>query len=156
MNADQFLGDLALRFTITPLKKVDISKNTIPVKNDGSMHIIHLYLESEWYELTRPVDPAADVISRLDVSVLQQVVLDDILAIMDPRGDPRISFVGGIVPLSEVVKEVDAGEYSAAFIMQPVTAQAVIDVADAGLIMPPKSTWFEPKLLSGMVIHEIR
>ncbi len=156
MNADQFLGDLALRFTITPLKKVDISKNTIPVKNDGSMHIIHLYLESEWYELTRPVDPAADVISRLDVSVLQEVVLDDILAIMDPRGDPRISFVGGIVPLSEVVKEVDAGEYSAAFIMQPVTAQAVIDVADAGLIMPPKSTWFEPKLLSGMVIHEIR
>ena len=156
MNADQFLGDLGLRFTITPLKKVDISKNTIPVKNDGSMHIMHLYVESEWYELTRPVDPKADVISRLDVSVLQQVVMDDMLAIMDPRGDPRISFVGGIVPLSEVIKEVDNGEYSAAFIMQPVTAQGVIDVADAGLIMPPKSTWFEPKLLSGMVIHEIR
>ncbi|HKM41813.1 MAG TPA: DUF1015 family protein [Methanocorpusculum sp.] len=156
MNADQFLGDLGLRFTITPLKKVDISKNTIPVKNDGSMHIMHLYVESEWYELTRPVDPKADVISRLDVSVLQQIVLDDMLAIMDPRGDPRISFVGGIVPLSEVIKEVDNGEYSAAFIMQPVTAQGVIDVADAGLIMPPKSTWFEPKLLSGMVIHEIR
>lgn len=156
MNADQFLGDLALRFTVTPLKKVDVSKNMIPVKNDGSMHIIHLYLESQWYELTRPVDPSADAISRLDVSVLQELVLDDMLAIFDPRGDPRISFVGGIAPLADVIKDVDNGEYSAAFIMQPVTAQQVIDVADAGLIMPPKSTWFEPKLLSGMVIHEIR
>ena len=78
------------------------------------------------------------------------------LGIIDPRGDPRISFVGGIVPLADVVKEVDAGEYSAAFIMQPGTAQGVIDVADNAMIMPPKSTWFEPKLLSGMVIHEIR
>ena len=155
MNADQFLGDLSLRFEVKQLKTVDVSKNIIPVKNDGSLHIIHLYVESQWYELTRPVDPKADVISRLDVSVLQEFVLDDMLGIMDPRGDPRISFVGGIVPLSEVIKEVDAGEYSAAFIMQPVTAQSVIDVADAGLIMPPKSTWFEPKLLSGMVIHEI-
>jgi len=155
MNADQFLGDLSLRFDIKQLKTVDVSKNMIPVKNDVSLHIIHLYVESQWYELTRPVDPTADAISRLDVSVLQEFVLDDMLGIMDPRGDPRISFVGGIVPLSEVIKEVDAGEYSAAFIMQPVTAQGVIDVADAGLIMPPKSTWFEPKLLSGMVIHEI-
>lgn len=156
MNADQFLGDLALRFTVTQLKKVDVSKNIIPADANTSMHIIHLYLESQWYELTRPVDPAADEISRLDVSVLQELVLDDMLAIFDPRGDPRISFVGGFAPLADVIKEVDKGEYSAAFIMQPVTAQQVIDVADAGLIMPPKSTWFEPKLLSGMVIHEIR
>ena len=78
------------------------------------------------------------------------------LAILDPRGDPRIAFVGGIVPLEEVTKQVDSGEFAAAFIMQPVTAQGVIDVADAGLIMPPKSTWFEPKLLSGMVMHEIK
>ncbi|HJK13611.1 MAG TPA: DUF1015 domain-containing protein, partial [Methanocorpusculum sp.] len=118
-------------------------------------HIIHLYLESQWYELTRPVDPKADAIARLDVSVLQESVLDDMLGIIDPRGDPRISFVGGIVPLSDVTREVDAGEFSAAFIMQPVTAQGVIDVADNAMIMPPKSTWFEPKLLSGMVIHEI-
>ena len=119
------------------------------------MHVIHLYLESNWYELTRKVDETADAIERLDVSVLQNLVLDDMLAIFDPRGDPRISFVGGIVPLADVIKDVDNGEFSAAFIMQPVTAQQVIDVADAGLIMPPKSTWFEPKLLSGMVIHEI-
>lgn len=157
MNADQFLSDLALRFTITPIKKVDITKNTVPplADTDGSTHIIHLYLESQWYELTRPVDPKADAIARLDVSVLQESVLDDMLGIIDPRGDPRISFVGGIVPLSDVTREVDAGEFSTAFIMQPVTAQGVIDVADNAMIMPPKSTWFEPKLLSGMVIHEI-
>lgn len=157
MNADQFLGDLSLRFTVTPIKKVDVTKNAVPpmAETDGSTHIMHLYLESEWYELTRPVDPSADAIARLDVSVLQESVLDDMLGIIDPRGDPRISFVGGIVPLADVVKEVDAGEYSAAFIMQPVTSAGVIDVADNEMIMPPKSTWFEPKLLSGMVIHEI-
>ncbi|HJJ47193.1 MAG TPA: DUF1015 family protein [Methanocorpusculum sp.] len=157
MNADTFLGNLSLRFNITPIKKVDVKKNTIPPCETAlDMHIIHLYLESQWYELTRKMDDTADAIERLDVSVLQNLVLDDMLAIVDPRGDPRISFVGGIVPLGDVIKKVDNGEYSAAFIMQPVTAQQVIDVADAGLIMPPKSTWFEPKLLSGMVIHEIK
>jgi len=156
LNADMFLSDLSLRFKITPIKKVDIRKNEIPAMEKGKdMHIMHLYLESQWYELTRPVDGTADAIERLDVSVLQNVVMDDMLAIFDPRGDPRIAFVGGIVPLSEVTKQVDNGEFAAAFIMQPVTAQQVIDVADAGLIMPPKSTWFEPKLLSGMVMHEI-
>ena len=157
LNADMFLNDLALRFTITPIKKVDIKKNAVPARETSSdMHVIHLYLESQWYELTRKVELSADAIERLDVSVLQNLVLDDMLAILDPRGDPRIAFVGGIVPLEEVTKQVDSGEFAAAFIMQPVTAQGVIDVADAGLIMPPKSTWFEPKLLSGMVMHEIK
>lgn len=158
MNADQFIGDLSLRFTVTPIKKVDVTKNAVPplADADGSTHIMHLYLESKWYELTRPVDPGADAIAQLDVSALQESVLDDMLGIIDPRGDPRISFVGGIVPLGDVVKEVDAGEYSAAFIMQPITSEGVIDVADNTMIMPPKSTWFEPKLLSGMVIHEIK
>ena len=157
LNADMFLNDLSLRFTITPVKKVDIKKNAVPPRETSpKMHVMHLYLESQWYELTRPVDESADAIERLDVSVLQNLVLDDMLAILDPRGDPRIAFVGGVVPLEEVTKQVDSGEFAAAFIMQPVTAQGVIDVADAGLIMPPKSTWFEPKLLSGMVMHEIR
>ncbi|HJJ28917.1 MAG TPA: DUF1015 family protein [Methanocorpusculum sp.] len=157
LNADQFLADLALRFNITEIKKVDIKKNAVPPKETApGKHVMHLYLESKWYELTRDVDPAADAIERLDVSVLQNVVLDDMLAIFDPRGDPRIAFVGGVVPLSDITKEVDSGEFAAAFIMQPVTAQQVLDVADNELIMPPKSTWFEPKLLSGMVIHEIK
>ena len=157
LNADQFLSDLSLRFDITPIKKVDIKKNFVPARETAAdKHVMHLYLESQWYELTRDVDPAADAIERLDVSVLQNVVLDDMLAIFDPRGDPRISFVGGVVPLSDITKEVDSGEFAAAFIMQPVTAQQVLDVADNELIMPPKSTWFEPKLLSGMVIHEIK
>ncbi|MDO5845550.1 MAG: DUF1015 family protein [Methanocorpusculum sp.] len=157
LNADQFLADLSLRFKIAPIKKVDVKKNAVPaIEKSPDMHVMHLYLESQWYELTRPVDKSADAIERLDVSVLQNVVLDDMLAIFDPRGDPRISFVGGIVPLADVVREVDNGEFAAAFIMQPVTSRQVIDVADAGLIMPPKSTWFEPKLLSGMVIHEIK
>jgi uncharacterized protein (DUF1015 family) len=157
MNADQFLGDLALRFSVTPVRKVDLSKSTLPpaAKDDGRTHILHLYLESGWYELTKPVNPDADAIARLDVSVLQELVLDDMLGISDPRGDPRIAFAGGSVPLSEIAAEVDRGEYAAAFIMRPVTADTVLGVANNALIMPPKSTWFEPKLLSGMVIHEI-
>ncbi|MDR3102003.1 MAG: DUF1015 family protein [Methanocalculaceae archaeon] len=158
MHADQFLGALSLRFTVTPIKRVDISKNVVPpaAAVDGLVHIIHLYLGGRWYELTCPVDPYADAITRLDVSVLQESVLDDMLGIADPRGDPRVSFVGGSVPLADVMKAVDSGEYSVAFIMQPMTALGVIDVADNAMIMPPKSTWFEPKLLSGMVVHEIK
>jgi uncharacterized protein (DUF1015 family) len=157
MNSGQFLEELAMRFTVTPIKMVDITKSVVPpITNiDDSTHIVHLYLENQWYELTRSVDPSADVVARLDVSVLQELVLGDILCITDPRGDSRISFVGGIVPLADVMKGVDAGEYSAVFVMQPITAQEVIGVADNAMIMPPKSTWFEPKLLSGMVIHEI-
>ena len=156
LNADMFLNDLSLRFSVTPIKKVDLKKNAVPARETSKkMHVMHLYLESQWYELTRPVDESADAIERLDVSVLQNLVMDDMLAIFDPRGDPRIAFIGGIVPLSEITRQVDSGEFAAAFVMQPVTSQQVIDVADAGLIMPPKSTWFEPKLLSGMVMHEI-
>ncbi len=156
LNADMFLNDLSLRFKITPIRRVDTRKNAVPaIEKSKKMHVMHLYLESQWYELTRLVDETADAIERLDVSVLQNVVMDDMLGIFDPRGDPRIAFVGGIVPLKEVTKQVDSGEFAAAFIMQPVTVQQVTDVADAGLIMPPKSTWFEPKLLSGMVMHEI-
>ncbi|HJK01995.1 MAG TPA: DUF1015 family protein [Methanocorpusculum sp.] len=157
MNADQFISALAMRFNVTSIEKVDTTKNIIPtlVDADGLTHIIHLYLENQWYELTCPMDLNANSIEKLDVSVLQDSVLNDMLGILDPRGDPRISFVGGVVPLADIVKKIDTGEYSAAFIMQPVTAQSVIDVADHAMIMPPKSTWFEPKLLSGMVIHEI-
>lgn len=156
MNADQFLSGLSLRFEISKIKKVDLKKNFIsPLEKSKKFHVIHLYLESQWYELTRPIDESADAVDVLDVSVLQNLVLDDMLAIIDQRSDPRLSFVGGVLPLEEIVKEVDSGEYSAAFIMQPITSDQVINVADAGLIMPPKSTWFEPKLLSGMVIHEI-
>jgi uncharacterized protein (DUF1015 family) len=157
MSPEQFLDNLALRFTITSIKKVDTTKNAIPslTEMDKATHVIHLYLEKRWYELTRPVDQGADVITRLDVSVLQKSILDDILGIIDPRDDPRLSFIGGTVPLADITKEVDAGRYSASFIMQPLTAQEVIDVADNAMIMPPKSTWFEPKLLSGMIIHEI-
>jgi uncharacterized protein (DUF1015 family) len=157
MNSDQFLEELAMRFTVTPIKMVDIMKSVVPpiTNTADSIHIVHLYMENQWYELTRPVDPNTDVVARLDVSVLQELVLGDILCITDPRGDSRISFVGGIVSLADVTKGVDAGEYSAVFVMQPITAQEVIDVADNAMIMPPKSTWFEPKLLSGMIIHEI-
>ena len=94
-------------------------------------------------------------IGAIGVPQAARVIAADMLAIFDPRGDPRISFVGGIVPLADVIKDVDSGEFSAAFIMQPVTAQQVIDVADAGLIMPPKSTWFEPKLRDGLLSHLI-
>ena len=113
---------------------------------------VSMYLGGKWYGLKMPVDPKADPVSRLDVSVLQDKLLAPVLGIEDVRTSKRIDFVGGIRGTGELVKRVDA-DGGVAFSMYPVTLTQLMDIADAGQIMPPKSTWFEPKLRSGLVIH---
>ncbi len=114
-----------------------------------------LYINSKWYALTAPasLSKTGDAVARLDVSLLQNNILDPLLGIKDPRTDTRIKFVGGIDGIKALETLVNSGNYAAAFALYPTAMQQVMDVADAGQVMPPKSTWFEPKLLSGMVTH---
>jgi uncharacterized protein (DUF1015 family) len=116
-----------------------------------------VFVGGGWYRLT--LDPATidakDPIRSLDVSLLQERVLEPILAIGDVRTDPRIEFVGGIRGADELEKRVRSGEMAVAFAMYPVTVQQLMTIADAGAVMPPKSTWFEPKLKSGLFVHTL-
>lgn len=114
---------------------------------------VRVYLEGQWYGLKLKVSPEAGPIEQLDAYVLQQDVLTPILAIDDPRTSDRVDFIGGIRGTQELVKLVDNGQAAAAFSMYPVTIKQLMDIADAGEIMPPKSTWFEPKLRSGLFVH---
>jgi uncharacterized protein (DUF1015 family) len=115
--------------------------------------VVHLYVGGTWYECTRPRESGAETPDTLDVAVLQKHVLEGMLGITDPRGDARLQYLGGARPVSDLEKLVDDGTYRLAFAMQPVKVETVLSIADAGGIMPPKSTWFEPKLLSGLVVH---
>lgn len=114
-----------------------------------------LYLGGKWYRLTfRPeLVPSHDPVARLDVSLLQNYLIAPVLGIDDPRRDRRIDFVGGIRGLSELEKRVDSGEMALAFALHPTSMEDLMAVADAGAVMPPKSTWFEPKLADGLVSH---
>lgn len=118
-------------------------------------HTFGLYLGGEWYRLAAKAGTVDedDPVRRLDVSILQERVIAPIFGIQDPRTDKRIDFVGGIRGLSELELRVDSGEAKAAFAMFPTAPEELMAIADAGLVMPPKSTWFEPKLLSGLFIH---
>lgn len=119
-------------------------------------HTFGLYLEGKWYALTtKAAYISADPVSGLDVSILQEHVLSPLLAIGDPRTDKRIDFVGGIRGLGELEKRVDSGEMKLAFSLYPTSMDELMRVADAGLTMPPKSTWFEPKLRSGLFLHDL-
>lgn len=113
---------------------------------------ISMYFQGKWYGLRCPTDPKADPVGRLDVSVLQDKLLASLLGVDDPRTSKKIDFVGGIRGTGELVKRVDQ-EGGVAFSLFPVTLTQLMDIADAGQIMPPKSTWFEPKLRSGLFIH---
>ncbi len=115
----------------------------------------HMYLEGAWYRLSWPLPEDGDPVAVLDVSVLQDRLLRPILGIDDPRTDQRISFVGGIRGPDELTRVVGRGDAAVAFSMYPVTVSQMMDIADAGKVMPPKSTWFEPKLRSGLLVHEI-
>lgn len=114
-----------------------------------------MYLDRQWYRLA--IDPArvpvGDPVRRLDVSLLQDNLLGPVLGIGDPRRDERIDFVGGIRGLGELERRVDSGEWRVAFALFPTGMEALMAVADAGEVMPPKSTWFEPKLADGLVSH---
>lgn len=113
-----------------------------------------MYLDGEWYKLSPKFSTAElGVIEKLDVSLLQDNLLAPVLGIDDPRTSKRIDFVGGIRGTKELVKLVDSGKAAVAFSMYPTTLDQLMDIADAGAIMPPKSTWFEPKLRDGLVVH---
>ena len=126
------------------------------VKPKG-LHNFSLYLGGKWYSLTAKEGryDDSDPIGVLDVTISSNLILDKILGIKDLRSDKRIDFVGGIRGLGELQRRVDSGEMKVALALYPVTMQQIIDIADSGNIMPPKTTWFEPKLRSGLVIHAL-
>jgi uncharacterized protein (DUF1015 family) len=116
-----------------------------------------VYVDGAWYALTLNADliDASQPVDSLDCALLERHVLSPVLDIHDLRTDPRIGFVGGIRGLLELQRRVDSGEAAAAFALHAVSIEQLINVADAGLCMPPKSTWFEPKLRSGLFIHQL-
>ena len=115
-----------------------------------------MYLDDSWYKLVaKPGTYSEDPIGILDVTILQQNVLDKLLNIKDPRVDKRIDFVGGIRGMSALQKKVDNKEAAVAFSLYPVTIKQLFNIADSGNVMPPKSTWFEPKLRDGLVVYMI-
>ena len=121
------------------------------------VHQFALYIEGEWYSLTLKEGLARedDPIESLDVSISSKLILDKVLGITDLRGDKRIDFVGGLRGYGELERRVDSGEMKMALALHPVTMQQIMHIADSGCIMPPKATWFEPKLRSGLVIHKL-
>ncbi len=123
----------------------------------NALHNFSMYINGHWYSLTarEGTYDDNDPIGVLDVTVLSKLVLDEILGIKDLRTDKRIDFVGGIRGLGELKKRVDSGEMKVAFALHPVSMKQLLDIADTGNIMPPKTTWFEPKLRSGLVIHTL-
>jgi len=152
---DSFLEAIKKNYSVVPYGEMDISGFNIHphIANPERYHVMHLFLSGKWYECTRPKNPQADPLDSLDVAVLQNLVLQEMLGITDPRGDSRLQYLGGSRPVADLEKLVDEGSYKVAFAMQPVCVETVLSIADAGGVMPPKSTWFEPKLLSGLIIH---
>lgn len=149
---------------LTPAEFLEKLRESFDVTEIGSdiytptkLHNFGMYLDGKWYSLTAKVGTYNDndPIGVLDVTVLSNLVFDKILNLGDLRTSKRIDFVGGIRGLGELQRRVDSGEMVAAFALYPVTMRQIIDIADTGNIMPPKTTWFEPKLRSGLVIHKL-
>lgn len=149
---------------LTPTQLLDALTEHFEVKKCGAeiyhpdrLHNFAMYLDGAWYSLT--AKPGTyddnDPIGVLDVTILSNLVLDKLLGIKDLRTDKRIDLVGGIRGLGELQRRVDSGEMQVAFALYPVSMKQLIDIADSGNIMPPKTTWFEPKLRSGLVIHSL-
>jgi uncharacterized protein (DUF1015 family) len=139
-------------------KGFDIRDMGAEIYKPDRLHNFSMYLEGNWYSLTAKPETYDDndPIGVLDVTILTNQVLDPVLDIKDLRRSKRIDFVGGIRGLDELKKRVDKGEMKVAFALYPVSMQQLIDIADSGQIMPPKTTWFEPKLRSGLVVHELQ
>ena len=138
-------------------KNFDVQKMGKEIYHPTGLHNFSLYLDGEWYSLTakKGTYNDADPIGVLDVDISSRLILDEILGIKDLRTDKRIDFVGGIRGLNELKERVDSGEMKMALALYPVSMQQIMDIADSGKIMPPKATWFEPKLRSGLVIHKL-
>lgn len=148
LSPDAFLKKISEKFTLTRMEDNQPYK---PLR----AHEFGMYLKGHWYQLiAKPGSfDEKDPVKRLDVSLLQENLLSSILGILDPRKDKRIDFIGGIRGLKELEKRVKSGDWAAAFAFYPTSIEDLMAIADAGKIMPPKSTWFEPKLKSGLVVH---
>lgn len=150
---------------MTPAQLLEALKAHFDVEDKGSaqpyrptaLHNFSLYVDGTWYSLTAHTDTYDDTdpIGVLDVTISSRYILDELLSIKDLRSDKRIDFVGGIRGLDELKRRVDSGEMSMALALYPVSMKQLMDIADTGNIMPPKTTWFEPKLRSGLVIHKL-
>lgn len=144
-------------FLTAVAKNFDIEEKGAEIYKPQALHNFSLYLGGKWYSLT--AKPGTyddnDPIGVLDVTISSNLILDEILGIKDLRSDKRIDFVGGIRGLGELSQRVDSGEMKVALALYPVSMKQLIDIADSGNIMPPKTTWFEPKLRSGLVIHSL-
>ena len=138
-------------------KNFEVQKMGAEIYKPAGLHNFALYLGGNWYSLTaRPgTYDDNDPIGVLDVTISSNLILDEILGIKDLRSDKRIDFVGGIRGLGELKRRVDSGEMKVALALYPVSMKQLMDIADTGNIMPPKTTWFEPKLRSGLVIHKL-
>lgn len=149
LSDEEFLAALQKNFIVEE-KGTEIYK-------PSQLHNFSLYLSGKWYSLTAKEGTYNDndPIGVLDVTISSNLILDEILGIKDLRSDKRIDFVGGIRGLGELKKRVDSGEMKVALALYPVSMKQLIDIADSGNIMPPKTTWFEPKLRSGLVIHKL-
>ena len=149
LTSEQFLDALRKNFVVED-KGTDIYK-------PAQLHEFSLYLDGHWYALTAKEGTYDnnDPIGVLDVDISSRLILDEILQIGDLRSSKRIDFVGGLRGLVELKRRVDSGEMRAALALYPVSMQQIVDIADSGKIMPPKATWFEPKLRSGLVIHKL-
>lgn len=149
MTSDQFLEALSKNFVISCKGK----DNYKPTK----LHEFSLYIDGKWYSLIAKEGTYDDTdpIGVLDVDISSRLILDELLDIKDLRSDERIDFVGGLRGLGELKRRVDDGEMRMALALYPVTMKQIMDIADSGKIMPPKATWFEPKLRSGLVIHKL-
>jgi uncharacterized protein (DUF1015 family) len=149
LSSDELLQRLSADF--------EVVKMGVEIYKPEALHIFSMYLDGVWYKLTAKQGRYNDndPIGVLDVTILSALVLDKILGIKDLRTDKRIDFVGGIRGLGELKRRVDSGEMKVAFALYAVSMQQLINIADSGNIMPPKTTWFEPKLRSGLVVHEL-
>ena len=152
LSEEEFLAALGKDFEVSP---AEAAPGKYPAPK--ALHNFSMYLSGKWYSLKAKPGryDDADPIGVLDVTILSSLVLDKILGIKDLRTDKRIDFVGGIRGLGELVRRVDSGEMKVAFALYPVSMKQLEDIADSGNIMPPKTTWFEPKLRSGLAIHTL-
>ena len=135
-------------------EKFEIKKVTGKYKPQA-VHEIGMYLSGQWFKLIAKdtIVDKSDIVDSLDVQILYNNILSSLLNIGDPRTDNRIAFIGGVRGLEELERIVDNGDFVVSFVMFPTSIEELIKIADAGKIMPPKSTWFEPKLRSGLVTH---
>lgn len=149
LSPEEFLERLEKNFEVKDM-------GTVPYR-PARLHNFSLYLEGRWYSLTarEGTYDDSDPIGVLDVTISSDLILRDILGITDLRSDKRIDFVGGIRGLEELSRRVDSGEMAVALALYPVSMEQLINIADTGNIMPPKTTWFEPKLRSGLIIHKL-